>query len=53
MNNATTKHFANIGGIVGSDEVWFNKGDRRYYAMFLEYFGILRSYRFPLAGLRR
>ena len=29
--NATTKHFANIGGIVGSDEVWFNKGDRRYY----------------------
>ena len=21
----------NVGGIVGSDEVWFNKGDRRYY----------------------
>src|SRR5215472_10770333 len=29
--NATTKNFANIGNIVGSDEVWFNKGDRRYY----------------------
>jgi hypothetical protein len=24
VNNATTKHFANSGGIVGSDEVWFN-----------------------------
>jgi hypothetical protein len=31
--NTTTKHFANIGGIVGSDEVWFNKGDRRYYGL--------------------
>jgi hypothetical protein len=31
VNNATTKHFANIGGIVGTDEVWFNKGGRRYY----------------------
>src|SRR4029077_20781462 len=29
--NARTKNFANIGNIVGSDEVWFNKGDRRYY----------------------
>jgi hypothetical protein len=29
--NATTKHFANIGGITGSDEVWFNAGDNRYY----------------------
>src|SRR5215510_5179721 len=29
--NATTKNFANIGNIVGSDELWFNKGDRRYY----------------------
>ena len=29
--NATTKNFANIGNIVGSNEVWFNKGDRRYY----------------------
>ena len=29
--NATTKNFANIGNIVGSDEVWFNKGDGRYY----------------------
>ena len=34
MNNATTKHFANTGGINGSDEVWFNKGDRRYYTGF-------------------
>ena len=31
MINAKTKNFANIGGITGSDEVWFNKGDRRYY----------------------
>jgi hypothetical protein len=31
VNNATTKHFANSGGIVASDEVWFNKGDKRYY----------------------
>jgi hypothetical protein len=29
--NAMTKHFANIGGITGSDEVWFNAGDERYY----------------------
>jgi hypothetical protein len=29
--NAKTKHFANIGGITGSDEVWFNAGDNRYY----------------------
>jgi len=29
--NAVTKHFANIGGITGSNEVWFNVGDSRYY----------------------
>jgi hypothetical protein len=29
--NAVTKNFANIANIVGSDEVWFNKGDNRYY----------------------
>jgi hypothetical protein len=29
--NATTKHFSHVNGIVGSDEVWFNKGDDRYY----------------------
>ena len=29
--NAKTKYFANIGGITGSDEVWFNNGDNRYY----------------------
>lgn len=29
--NAITKHFANIGGITGSNEVWFNGGDDRYY----------------------
>jgi len=29
--NATTKHFTHVNGIVGSDEVWFNKGDGRYY----------------------
>jgi hypothetical protein len=29
--NARTKNYANIGGITGSDEVYFNAGDRRYY----------------------
>jgi hypothetical protein len=29
--NAVTKNYANIGGITGSDEVWFNVGDNRYY----------------------
>jgi hypothetical protein len=29
--NAKTKNFANIGNITGSDEVWFNRGDNRYY----------------------
>jgi hypothetical protein len=29
--NAETKNYANIGGITGSDEVWFNAGDSRYY----------------------
>jgi hypothetical protein len=29
--NAQTKQQTPIAGIVGSDEVWFNKGDRRYY----------------------
>src|SRR5437667_4311463 len=29
--DATTKHFSHVNGIVGSDEVWFNKGDGRYY----------------------
>jgi hypothetical protein len=29
--NATTKHFSHVNNIVGSDEVWFNKGDGRYY----------------------
>jgi hypothetical protein len=29
--SAKTKNFANIGNITGSDEVWFNSGDNRYY----------------------
>ncbi len=29
--SATTKNFTNIANITGSDEVWFNAGDRRYY----------------------
>jgi len=29
--NATTHNYANIANITGSDEVWFNKGDGRYY----------------------
>jgi hypothetical protein len=29
--NAKTRNFANIGAITGSDEVWFNEGDGRYY----------------------
>jgi len=29
--NATTHNYAQVGGITGSDEVWFNAGDGRYY----------------------
>src|SRR5262249_36734505 len=29
--NATPKNTATVNGITGSDEVWFNKGDARYY----------------------
>jgi hypothetical protein len=29
--NAKTHNYAQIAGITGSDEVWFNKGDGRYY----------------------
>jgi hypothetical protein len=29
--NAKTKNFVEVGNITGSDEVWFNAGDRRYY----------------------
>ena len=29
--NATTHNYAQVGGITGSDEVWFNPGDSRYY----------------------
>jgi hypothetical protein len=29
--NAKTKKFVNVGGLTGSDEVWFNSGDNRYY----------------------
>jgi hypothetical protein len=29
--NAKSHNFANIGNITGSDEVWFNAGDNRYY----------------------
>ena len=29
--NAKSKNFANIGNITGSDEVYFNRGDNRYY----------------------
>jgi hypothetical protein len=29
--NATTHNYAQVAGITGSDEVWFNKGDKRYY----------------------
>ena len=31
INATTKKNDAHVGGIVGSDEVWFNKGERRYY----------------------
>src|SRR5579863_7777359 len=29
--NAKTRNYAQVGGITGSDEVWFNAGDGRYY----------------------
>src|SRR6266568_4717088 len=31
INAGITGNSINVGGIVGSDEVWINKGDRRYY----------------------
>src|SRR6266704_347711 len=31
INAGITGNSINVGGVVGSDEVWFNKGDRRYY----------------------
>jgi hypothetical protein len=29
--NAVTHNYANLGNITGSDEVWYNAGDTRYY----------------------
>jgi len=29
--NAKTKGFVEVGGLTGSDEVWYNAGDNRYY----------------------
>ena len=29
--NALNKNYSHIAGITGSDEVWFNSGDQRYY----------------------
>jgi hypothetical protein len=29
--NAMTKNYATVANITGSDEVWFNQGDNRYY----------------------
>jgi hypothetical protein len=29
--NADTFHYANIGGVTGADEVWYDSGDNRYY----------------------
>lgn len=29
--NAMTHNYAQVAGITGSDEVWFNSGDKRYY----------------------
>jgi hypothetical protein len=29
--NAETFHYANIGGVTGADEVWYDSGDNRYY----------------------
>jgi hypothetical protein len=29
--NAKTKNYATVANITGSDEVWFNQGDNRYY----------------------
>jgi hypothetical protein len=29
--NAKSKNFVQVGNVTGSDEVWFNAGDRRYY----------------------
>ncbi len=29
--NAVTHNFVEVGGLTGSDEVWYNSGDNRYY----------------------
>ena len=29
--NALNKNYSHVFGITGSDEVWFNSGDQRYY----------------------
>jgi hypothetical protein len=29
--NAVTRNFVEVGGLTGSDEVWYNSGDNRYY----------------------
>ena len=29
--NALNKNYSHVAGITGSDEVWFNSGDQRYY----------------------
>jgi hypothetical protein len=31
VTNAVNRHFAHIGGITGSDEVWYDDGSERYY----------------------
>ncbi|MBV9016756.1 MAG: hypothetical protein JO058_13980 [Alphaproteobacteria bacterium] len=43
--NAKTKNQTLIGNITGSDEVWFNKGDFRYYT------GSSRDLAFPALGV--
>jgi len=48
--NAVNKHFVSIVGITGSDEVWFDWGDQRYYTGSSRACGLPAGCPAPLGG---
>ena len=48
--NAVNKHFVNIAGITGSDEVWYDSGDERYYTGSSRACGLPAGCPAPLGG---
>jgi hypothetical protein len=48
--NAVNKHFVNIAGITGSDEVWYDSGDGRYYTGSSRACGLPAGCPAPLGG---